>query len=58
VQSKIINYTSEITAAQQLAQTLGLPITSVVTITANVGVDIRVILGGDYVPPTSTIKTP
>lgn len=57
-QSQVINYTSEITPVQQLAQTLGLPITSVVTITANVGVDIRVILGGDYRPPASTVKAP
>jgi hypothetical protein len=48
-ESRIINYTPNMTTATQLAQTLGLPLTTVITSTAiTSGFDIKVILGADY----------
>ncbi len=47
--SSITNYTDRAQAALQIAQTLGLPITSVVTTTVSgLGYDVKVILGSDY----------
>ncbi|MBI5564251.1 MAG: LCP family protein [Chloroflexi bacterium] len=59
LESSIIDYTPNLTAAIQLAETLGLPITTVVTSTATVsGFDIRVILGSDFNLPANTTQTP
>lgn len=58
-QSSIISYADHGAAAQQLAQTLGLPITSVMTVTSTaVGYDIRLILGADFRPPQNVTRTP
>jgi LCP family protein required for cell wall assembly len=58
-ESSIINYTSNMTPAVQLAQTLGLPITTVTTSTAIVsGFDIKVILGSDFSLPAAATRTP
>jgi LCP family protein required for cell wall assembly len=58
-ESRIINYTTNMTTATQLAQTLGLPLTTVVTSTAiTSGFDIKVILGSDFNLPASTTQTP
>ncbi len=58
-ESSIINYTPNLTAAMQLAQTLGLPITTVTTSTATVsGFDIKVILGSDFSLPAAATQTP
>lgn len=58
-ESSIIAYTTNLTAATQLAQTLGLPITTVMTSTATVsGFDIRVILGSDFSFPAAATQTP
>jgi len=49
--SSIINYSNQAQTAMQLAQTLDLPITTVVTTTVGgLGYDIKVILGNDYQP--------
>jgi polyisoprenyl-teichoic acid--peptidoglycan teichoic acid transferase len=57
--SSIINYTATPTAAWQLAQTLGLPITTVITSTAAVpGLDMKVILGSDFNIPAAATQTP
>jgi len=57
--SQIVNYTTNPTSAVQLAQTLGLPITTVMTSTATVsGFDIRVILGSDFSLPAAATQTP
>ncbi len=58
-QSVIINHTATLTAAVQLAQTLGLPITTVVTSTApTAGFDLQIILGSDFEMPTAATQTP
>jgi hypothetical protein len=57
--SQIVNYTTNPTSAVQLAQTLGLPITTVTTSTGTVsGFDIRVILGSDFSLPAAATQTP
>jgi LCP family protein required for cell wall assembly len=62
--SRIINYTPNLTTATRLAQTLGLPITTVVSSTATAsaatasGFDIRVILGSDFSLPAAATQTP
>jgi polyisoprenyl-teichoic acid--peptidoglycan teichoic acid transferase len=57
--SSIINYTATLTAARQLAQTLGLPITTVTMSTATVtGFDVKVILGSDFNMPAAATQTP
>jgi LCP family protein required for cell wall assembly len=57
--SRIIDYTENMTTATRLAQTLGLPITTVVTSTATAsGFDIRVILGNDFSLPANATQTP
>jgi hypothetical protein len=57
--SRIIDYTTNMTTAAQLAQTLGLPITTVVTSTPTTsGFDIKVILGNDFSLPVSATQTP
>ncbi len=58
-QSVIINHTATPTAAVQLAQTLGLPITTVITSTApTAGFDLQLILGSDFAVPTAATQTP
>ena len=58
-QSSIINYTAAPTVATQLAQTLGLPITTVITSTATMtGFDLKVILGSDFNAPAAATQTP
>jgi len=58
-QSSIINYTAAPTAALQLAQTLGLPITTVITSTAAAtGLDMKVILGSNFSLPAAVPQTP
>jgi polyisoprenyl-teichoic acid--peptidoglycan teichoic acid transferase len=47
-QSQIISYAADTTVAEAVAQTLGLPVSSIVTSTANSTIDLKVILGGDY----------
>jgi LCP family protein required for cell wall assembly len=47
-QSQIISYAADTTVAEAVAQTLGLPLSSIVTSTANSTIDLKVILGGDY----------
>jgi LCP family protein required for cell wall assembly len=47
-QSQIISYAADPTAAEAVAQTLGLPLSAIVTSTANSTIDLKVILGGDY----------
>jgi LCP family protein required for cell wall assembly len=47
-QSQIISYAADTTVAMAVAQTLGLPSSSIVTSTANSSIDLKVILGGDY----------
>jgi LCP family protein required for cell wall assembly len=58
--SQIIVYTGKAQIAAQLAQTLGLSATSIVTATpTGDGLDIRVILGSDYeLPPVTPVPTP
>lgn len=58
-QSRIINHTATLTAARQLAQALGLPITTVITSTTVVtGFDMKVILGSDFSLPAAATQTP
>ena len=47
-QSQIISYSADTTIASAVAQTLGLPVSSIVTTTANSTIDLKVILGKDY----------
>ncbi len=47
-QSQIISYSADTSAAEAVAQTLGLPASSIVTSTAMSTVDLKVILGEDY----------
>jgi hypothetical protein len=47
-QSQIISYAADTTVAEAIAQTLGLPVSAIVTSTANSPIDLKVILGGDY----------
>jgi LCP family protein required for cell wall assembly len=47
-QSQIISYSADTTVAEAVAQTLGLPASSIVTSTAYSNVDLKVILGQDY----------
>jgi len=47
-QSMIISYAPDTTVAAEVAQTLGLPASSIVTSTANSTIDLKVILGQDY----------
>ncbi len=47
-QSMIISYAPDTTVAAAVAQTLGLPASSIVTSTANSTIDLKVILGQDY----------
>lgn len=57
--SSIITDSTREAAAQQLAQSLGLPITSVVTSTVSAtGYDIRVILGADFQSAQNVTRTP
>jgi hypothetical protein len=53
-QSQIISYVADTTVAAAVAQTLGLPASSIVTSTANSTIDLKVILGGDYQEATVT----
>lgn len=58
-ESRIICYLPDVTTAAQVAQSLGLPISTVVTSTATVsGFDIKVILGNDFNPPAAANQTP
>jgi hypothetical protein len=58
-QSVIINHTATPVAAAQLAQTLGLPITAVISSTAPAaGFDLQIILGSDFTVPVTTTQTP
>ena len=56
-QSQIISYRADTSAAAAAAQALGLPITSIVTSTANSPIDVKIILGNDYQPPDA-VATP
>ena len=47
-QSQIISYAADTSVAAAVAQTLGLPASSIVTSTANSTIDLKIILGGDY----------
>jgi hypothetical protein len=47
-QSQIISYALDTSVAKAVAQTLGLPASSIVTSTANSTIDLKVILGEDY----------
>jgi hypothetical protein len=53
-QSQIISYSTDTRAAEAVAQTLSLPVSSIVTSTANSTIDLKVILGGDYQEAAST----
>ena len=58
-ESRIICYLPDVTTAAQVAQSLGLPISTVVTSTATVsGFDIKVILRNDFNPPAAANQTP
>jgi LCP family protein required for cell wall assembly len=46
--SQIISYAADTAVANEVAQTLGLPASSIITSTANSTIDLKVILGGDY----------
>jgi hypothetical protein len=57
--SQIFVYTGKAQIAAQVAQTLGLSVTSIVTATpTGDGLDLRVILGGDYKPLALPTPTP
>jgi polyisoprenyl-teichoic acid--peptidoglycan teichoic acid transferase len=53
-QSQIISYAADTRTAEAVAQTLGLPVSSIITSTANSTIDLKVILGGDYQEPDVT----
>jgi LCP family protein required for cell wall assembly len=52
--SEITSYGLDTSVAAAVAQTLGLPASSILTSTANSTIDLRVILGGDYQEPDVT----
>ena len=51
-QSQIISYRADVSAADAIAQALGLPASSVVTTTASSPLDVKIVLGSDYQVPT------
>jgi hypothetical protein len=56
--SQIIDYGDQAQATTELAKALGLPASAIVTSTAPSTVDIKIILGQDYQPPTNVSLTP
>jgi hypothetical protein len=53
-QSQIISYLADTTVAADIARTLGLPASAIVTSTIKTGIDLKVVLGNDYQDVTVT----
>jgi LCP family protein required for cell wall assembly len=53
-QSQIISYLADTTVAADIARTLGLPASAIVTSTIKTGIDLKVVLGNDYQDATVT----